>query len=618
METLEERLRHELERLSPPGDPAGVVDRVLRGAARRHARRSVGIVLLTLSVIAGSGGGFVALSRVFGGSEEPSRNTPAAAANGVIALSLHSEPLMPANQRIALLDPAGEGLRFLTGGDRVATTPAWSPDGSQLVFWRAGREEQNGLWIMQADGSQARLLFETTASIWAIRWSPDGSRIAFVNVVVPEGPATELDFSDDLYVMNADGTEVTPLITDGHVTDFDWSPDGTRLVIERLFAIGEDRLGSDLAIVGADAGREQPLTTDGVSQDPTWSPDGSSIVYVGSATGNVRDRDLFAIAPDGSGLVQLTDDEGTEEDPVFSPDGSFVAYTRFPQGDGSACELVVMESDGTAPRVLATKETLKGCPVALAWQPILAGEEVSPQPSPSPSPSESPASEAAQDIGLGFPVCDVTSVSGTFAHGLEGTAYVATKAPDTGGCPPGEEAPFEVLALDLDGDQRAEVSHGPLECIVGCSALAAPDINRDGIAEIAVGTGRADGESAMLFRVEVSDGGLIIDQIEIAPPADPEHGFAPGRVLFVISGGGLSSSGGAYCLDREDAAERLFVIWQAMLRDPETNAWDVTSGAFALDDGELVLDRVETYRVPEDEPELPRRIDSDLCGAPVV
>lgn len=396
METLDERLRRELQRLSPPGDPSGVVDHVLRKAARRHTRRGAGIALLALSVIAGSVGGFYALSRVFGRADQPISGS-AATTNGAIALSLHSESTTQP-QRIALLDPDGTGLRFLTAGDPVATAPAWSPDGSQLVFWSAGRDESRGLWVMDADGAHARPLYETAAaSIMAIEWSPDGSRIAFVSVVLPEGPATELDFSDDLYLIDSDGTNVTPLITDGQVTDFDWSPDGAHLVIERQYALGEDRLGNDLAIVDADGGREQPLTSDGVSRDPTWSPNGSSIVYVGSATGEFREPDLFAITPDGTGPVQLTDDEATEEDPVFSPDGSLVAYTRFPHGDGSACELVLMEPDGATARVIATKDTLGGCPVSLSWQPLpVTNVPVEPSPRESPSPDE------GQDIGLGF------------------------------------------------------------------------------------------------------------------------------------------------------------------------------------------------------------------------
>ena len=53
-------------------------------------------------------------------------------------------------------------------------------------------------------------------------------------------------------------------------------------------------------------------------------------------------------------------------------------------------------------------------------------------PSVQPTPADVPPT--GKDIGLGFPVCNVTSVSGLFAPGVDGTAWVATKTGDVG-CP---------------------------------------------------------------------------------------------------------------------------------------------------------------------------------------
>ena len=74
-------------------------------------------------------------------------------------------------------------------------------------------------------------------------WSPDGSRIAFVG-------ASEEGF--DLYVMNADGTDITRL-TDlpGDETQPAWSPDGDRIAYS-WDDLGDPRFRTGISVVNAD------------------------------------------------------------------------------------------------------------------------------------------------------------------------------------------------------------------------------------------------------------------------------------------------------------------------------------------------------------------------------
>ena len=73
--------------------------------------------------------------------------------------------------------------------------PAWSPDGSKIVFVRVG----NKLWLMNADGSGVTQLTDGRSRLSSPAWSPDGSKIVFV---VDRGPRL---------LMNADGTGLTQL-----------------------------------------------------------------------------------------------------------------------------------------------------------------------------------------------------------------------------------------------------------------------------------------------------------------------------------------------------------------------------------------------------------------------
>ncbi|MDQ1459735.1 MAG: TolB protein [Actinomycetota bacterium] len=115
---------------------------------------------------------------------------------------------------------------------------------------------------MRADGSGRRSIGGVAAA-WP-KWSPDGTKIAFVN-----------EDNGSIHVINRDGTnprtvfDVTtlPVPTEPNFTEPAWSPDGTKL----MFAAG-DAYASFLYMVGLDGSGITQLTTGRVmDESPAWS-----------------------------------------------------------------------------------------------------------------------------------------------------------------------------------------------------------------------------------------------------------------------------------------------------------------------------------------------------------
>ncbi len=101
-------------------------------------------------------------------------------------------------------------------------------------------------------------------------------------------------------------------------------------------------------------------------------------------------------------------------------------------------------------------------------------------------------------------MCNVTSVGGVFAPGVDGTAWVATKTGDVG-CPSLGDG-MQVVAVDVSGDGVADTSFGPLECDPWCSAFAAPDVDGDGTDELLIQNIQFSIAGLRLYDVQVGSG----------------------------------------------------------------------------------------------------------------
>jgi hypothetical protein len=146
-------------------------------------------------------------------------------------------------------------------------------------------------------------------------------------------------------------------------------------------------------------------------------------------------------------------------------------------------------------------------------------------PSVQPVPAPADVARTGEDIGLGFPVCNVTSVAGVFASGADGTAWVATKTGDVG-CPSLGDG-MQVVAVDVSGDGEADASFGPLQCDPWCSAFAAPDVDGDGTDELLIQNIQFTIAGLRLYDVR-SDPQATVTPVTVSSRGYPGEGLAPG------------------------------------------------------------------------------------------
>jgi acylaminoacyl-peptidase len=322
----------------------------------------------------------------------------------VLAAPLHAAPPSPAS---AIGDPTpatiSNSARF-ESADLFALETAGdaqiSPDGRRIVYVRTRYDVMKdrpvaNLWIVDAEGGRSahRPLRSDGDSHRSPRWSPDGTRLAFIS---------NTDGKPQVFVRWMDSGQ-TARITDlvEAPGDLTWSPDGTQLAftafvpappatmatppakpegaewagpvtvvdraVFRMDGEGTLRSGSThVFIVPAEGGTPRALTSgDADHGGPlAFSPDGR-ILYVSANRRDDReqaplDSEIHAIDVASGALRTLTRRDGPDVNPAVSPDGTRIAYLGFDDRRVSHQHhrLYVMDADGGNVRDLTDEHDL--------------------------------------------------------------------------------------------------------------------------------------------------------------------------------------------------------------------------------------------------------------------
>jgi TolB protein len=316
-----------------------------------------------------------------GRSDAPSE--PESALLPTLPITMHHQLLAyaktmgPGERNIYVRTLDGSIDRELTNLEGVETLPAWSPDGSQLVFSASVNSPEPSkcvpqhaipscnydLYIINVDGTNLQRLTATVdAQERMTSWSPDGAQIVFQSGGMVHGCGCS-----PLHIINVDGTGNTPITPPETFLAYpSWNHATNSIAVEAggtsfnmLFTIDPERL-----VV-------RPVATTPAAfqaSAPAWSPNGTELAFVSVSPAS---RGFLAImgmnaTNDGGTLQQLALKVNVDRAfaPTWSPDGQYLAFAS---DVGSAETLYIVKRDGTGLTQITDDATTYYAP---AWSPV--------------------------------------------------------------------------------------------------------------------------------------------------------------------------------------------------------------------------------------------------------
>ena len=244
------------------------------------------------------------------------------------------------------LDPQSHQLLPFLGGIS-AQGVTFSPDGRFVAYVTY---PEGVLWRANRDGSNRLQLTDPPLYPSSPRWSPDGAQILFFAASNPAEART--------YLVSSQGGAPQRVLPDDDESQGtpDWSPDGSKIVFDSF----QTEAGTEKHVLRVlDLISRQIVTLPGDGWDPRWSPDGR---FIAASSGDRKSLTVF----DLQARRWLEVKKVEAERPTWSRDGKFI-YFLFSGSDPGVYR--IRPSGGEAERVVDLKGFhLKGFHPTALWE----------------------------------------------------------------------------------------------------------------------------------------------------------------------------------------------------------------------------------------------------------
>ncbi len=245
----------------------------------------------------------------------------------------------------------GSDHRPLTTGNRTDVSPRWSPDGTRIAYLSDADGKQQ-LYVRWMDTGQTARITNLDQAPDAIAWSPDGKMLSFSALVLGKGP---------------------------HLADLPAPPSGAKWadppaaydrLVYRFNGTGYLKPGyMQVFVVNAEGGAPRQITNGNFPNGgnefgpsrASWTPDGKNLIVSVNrhpeSDHEYLDDEVYEFSVADGSLRALTNRKGPDNSPAVSPNGKFIAYTGYDdryQGHQTT-KLYLMNRDGTGSHSLSDK-----------------------------------------------------------------------------------------------------------------------------------------------------------------------------------------------------------------------------------------------------------------------